>query len=579
MPLVSQNELSKSLNLDKYGPLGIHISKSLMNILRLKSLNQLYDRYHHLQGLEFVDAILKDLNIEVDISSYDIKRLPKRGPFIIVANHPLGAIDGLIMLKILLSYNRDAKILANFILKNIQPIADCVCAVNPFETRKQAHNSSTGLKQALAQLSAQKPLGLFPAGEVSMREAGFYGKINDKPWELGAIKLIKKAQVPVVPVYFHAQNSPLFYWLSAMNGHLRTASLPSEVIRSKGKTIKVRIGHPIAVSEQNEKSDIYQLGQFLRQKTYLLREPFQHKPKLRLKKRVSSFDGVIGLKSSQDQLIKIFEELKAHGALILSKGNQGVYFTQISAYPELKNELGRLREITFREVGEGTHKALDIDKYDDYYHHLILWDGKDNEIVGAYRMALGHLIYPHYGLKGFYLSELFTMKGQLPGFLNKSIEMGRAFIQKKYQNKPFPLFLLWQGIVAVARRYPEHKYLIGAASISSSYCFYSRSLMVEYLKTYQMDKELSGDIKPKKPFIYKLRVEDKKLLEVTDIKKIDKLIEEIEINGAKIPILIKKYLIHKAKILGFNEDKSFNNAIDVLMYLNIEDIDNEKLGI
>ncbi len=577
MALVSKEDLAKSLKLEKYGPLGIHIANSLLKALKIKDINELYDRYNHLSSLDFVNAILDDLGITLEISSTDMKRLPKSGPFVIVANHPLGAIDGLIMLKILLTHNPESKILANFILKKIEPIAHCVCAVNPFETRKDVFSSSAGIRQALTQISEGKPLGIFPAGEVSMRNFGFYGEVTDKVWEVSALKLIKKAHVPVVPIYFHAKNSNFFYWLSALNGHLRTATLPSEVVNAKNKKVIVRIGQPISIIEQEEIKDITIYGEYLRQKTYLLKEPFKNKKRIGVKKLFPIIEKAIStqtLVSAND----VFQKLKQEGTLLFCKGDYEIFFTKLDKYPELINELGRLRELTFRDVGEGTLKSLDIDVFDLHYHHLILWDTKNNEIVGAYRMALGSDVYKVYGKKGFYMTKLFKMKGEMKGILSQSIEMGRAFIQKSYQNKPFPLFILWQGIAAVAQKHPEHKYLIGAASISSSYSFYSRAMMVEYLKNHQLDKELAKFITPKVPFKYKLKKDDINI-KTSDIKKIDKLIEEIEPTGAKLPILIKKYLWHNAKVLGFNVDPAFNDAIDVLIYMKIEDIDRDKFGV
>jgi len=577
MPLVSSEDITKSLKLQKYGPFGVHIANALLNVLKIKNINELYDRYNHLNSLDFVNAILDDLGIVLEISPTDIKRLPRQGPFIAIANHPLGAIDGLIMLKLLLTYNPESKILANFILKKIEPITDCVCAVNPFEARKDVFSSSSGIRQALKQVAEGKPLGIFPAGEVSMRQSRFYGEIIDKPWELSALKLIKKANVPAVPIYFHAKNSNIFYFLSALNGQIRTASLPSEVVKAKNKKVVVRIGLPISLEEQAEYIDIKAYGNFLRSKTYLLKEPFKLQIKLDIKRFLPTLEQAI----STEPLAKvsdIFNQLEMNGSLLFCKGDYEIFFARLNSYPELINELGRLRELTFRDVGEGTSKSLDIDVFDFHYHHLLLWDKKNKQIVGAYRMALGNEVYSIYGKKGFYLTKLFKMKGEMKEVLSQSIEMGRAFIQKSYQNKPFPLFILWQGIAAVTQKYPEHKYLIGAASISSSYSFYSRAMMVEYLKNHQLDKELAPFITPKVPFKYKLKKDDINI-KTSDIKKIDKLIEEIEPTGAKLPILIKKYLWHNAKVLGFNVDPAFNDAIDVLIYMKIEDIDKEKFGV
>lgn len=570
-------EIVSTLKMEKYGRWGVQLSKQFMSWLRISDINAMYDRYMHLEGLDFVNAVLDHLNIEVSLTESDIKRIPKSGPFIVIANHPLGAIDGLIMLKMLLTYHPQSKLMANFLLKKIEPISDYICAVNPFETRKDTFSSSGGIRQALAHLQAGLPLGIFPAGEVSARMYKFVGPVYDKPWDMSAIKLIKKAQVPVVPVYFHARNSDTFYWMADIHANLRTARLPSEVINSKDKRIIVRVGHAISVEEQSKIQDADQYAEMLRAKTYLLKQSF-------LKPRSNPFVQYLPKKKMQDilpyqsvtEVQHNFEVLTNTEALLFNNGDYQVFFTSINMFPAIKTELGRLRELTFRAVGEGTNKALDLDKYDDYYHHLILWNYKEKEIAGAYRMALGADIYKKYGLKGFYTSELFHLTGSMHYILSHSIEMGRAFIVRSYQQRPMPLFILWKGIVAVTHRYPQYRYLIGAASISSSYCLYSRSLMVEYLKNNHLDDLISIDVAPKLSFKSVLKGSEKQMILNGDMKVIDKLIEEIEPEGLKVPVLIKKYLLHNAKMLGFNVDPAFNHAIDALMYIRIEDIDKEK---
>lgn len=577
MPIVTEQEIVSSLKMDKFGHWANHLGKQFMSWLRITDINHIYDQYKHLQGLDFVNAVLEHLNIEVIISENDMKKIPKQGPFIIIANHPLGAIDGLIMLKILLTYHPLSMIMANFLLKKINPIAEHICAVNPFETRKETFSSTAGLRQALTQLQNGLPLGIFPAGEVSARRHKFVGPIYDKAWDMSAIKLIKKAKVPVVPMYFHARNSDLFYWLADINDNLRTARLPSEVIKSRNKRINVRIGYPICESIQNEVQNIKDYGDLLRTKTYLLKlaykksmpnpfEPYFPKKKM---SEVLPYQSISDLENN-------ISYLQNTDALLLTKGDYQVLFTKINAFPSIKLELGRLRELTFRAVGEGTHKALDLDDFDEYYHHLILWNYKEKEIVGAYRMGLGSEIYKNLGLKGFYISELFHLTGGMHELMKNCIEMGRAFIVRSYQQKPLPLFILWKGIVEVTKRYPQYKFLIGAASISSHYCLYSRSLLVEYLKTHHLDTLLSMDVAPKLSFKTVLKSNDKLLVKENDMKLIDKLIEEIEPEGLKVPILIKKYLIHNAKMLGFNVDIKFNQAIDALMYIRIDDIDKTK---
>ena len=239
------------------------------------------------------------------------------------------------------------------------------------------------------------------------------------------------------------------------------------------------------------------------------------------------------------------------------------------------HELGRLREITFREVGEGTNESTDIDKFDKYYHHMFLWDEDAKKVAGAYRMGLGSEIYPKYGMDGFYLNELFRFEPELHDMMSKSIEMGRAFIVREYQQKPMPLFLLWKGIIHTTLRFPEHKFLLGGVSISNQFSEFSKSLMIEFMKSNFYDPYIAQYIHPKKAFKVKLKDADKDFVfneAESDLNKFDKIIDELEPGTLRLPVLIKKYIKQNARVVAFNVDPLFNDAVDGLMYIRISDI-------
>src|SRR5690606_31463156 len=240
---------------------------------RISHLNDIYNRNKHLKDVEFLNAILDEFQIKFEIPEEDFKRLPKEGAYITISNHPLGGIDGILLLKLMLEREPNFKIIANFLLHRIDPMKPYIMPVNPFENHRDAKSSVVGIKETLRHLSDGKPLGMFPAGEVSTYKDGQL--IVDKNWEEGAIKVIRKAQVPVVPIYFHAKNSRLFYFLSRINDTLRMAKLPSELFSQKDRVIKVRIGKPIPVSEQNEYKSIEEFTGFLRRKTYMLANAFE----------------------------------------------------------------------------------------------------------------------------------------------------------------------------------------------------------------------------------------------------------------------------------------------------------------
>ena len=575
MPLVTSKEIAQVIGLQKLGVLGTFIGWLLIKVLRISAINKIYKKNKDKTDLAFLNGVLDDCNIEFQIPEEDLKRIPKDGAFITVSNHPLGGIDGVLLLKLLIEKRADYKIIANFLLHRIEPLKPYIMPVNPFENRKDAKSSVAGIKSALLHLKEGKPLGIFPAGEVSTYKDG---KLKvDKPWEEGAVRLIKKAQVPVIPIYFHAKNSSLFYFLSKISDTLRTAKLPSEVISQDGKVIKVRIGKPISVADQKEYKDIPSFYEFIRKKTYMLANPFEKANKListesiKIKKPAKK----IAAQKNKDSFIKEINNLRDRDCRLLESKNYEVFFANAKEIPNVLHEIGRLREITFRGVGEGTNKALDLDKYDKYYYHLILWDNQAQCLAGAYRMGLGKEIYKKHGINGFYIQTLFRIEPELHQMMENTIEMGRAFIIDEYQQKPMPLFLLWKGIVHVTLRYPEYKYLMGGVSISNQFSDFSKSLMIEFMKSHYYDPYIAQYIYPKKEYKVKLKGDDKDFVfdaSKADMQKFDKIIDEIEPGALRIPVLIKKYVKQNARLVAFNVDPKFNNAVDGLMYIKVADI-------
>jgi putative hemolysin len=576
MGLVNAKEIAKAINVDKFGFIGTSIGWGLMKLLNITTLNKIYDRNKHLKDLEFINALLDEFEINFEIPEEDLKRIPKTGSFITISNHPLGGIDGVLLLKLLLEHRPDFKVIANFLLHRIEPLKPYVMPVNPFENHKDAKSSLLGIKAALTHLQEEHPLGIFPAGEVSTYRDGKL--LVDKPWEVGAMKIVKKANVPVVPIYFHAKNSKLFYHLAKMNDTFRTAKLPSELLTQKDRLIKVRIGNPISIEDQNEHESLEDFTEFLRKKTYMLANPFEKKklldniPKnLKIPKAPKKIAGAIPIAAMEAEI----ENLRKNDKRLLESKNYEVFLAQASSVPYILQEIGRLREITFREVGEGTNNSTDLDKFDSYYHHMFLWDNDAKKIAGAYRMGLGSMIFPRFGIDGFYLQDLFRFEPELYPMMSKSIEMGRAFIIKEYQLRPMPLFLLWKGIVHTTLRYPEHRYLIGGVSISNKFSEFSKSLMIEFMKSNYYDPYVAQYINPKKEYKVKLKDADKDFIfdeSEADLNKFDKIIDEVEPGSLRLPVLIKKYIKQNAKVVAFNVDPLFNNAVDGLMYIRIADL-------
>lgn len=577
MGLVTAKEVAKVIHADKYGFIGTFFGWLLMKVLNISTLNKIYNRNKHRQDLDFLNHILDEFQIRFEIPEEDLKRLPKDGAYITVSNHPLGGIDGILLLKLMLEQRQDFKIIANFLLHRIEPLKPYIMPVNPFEERKDVKSSLTGFKNSILHLREGHPLGIFPAGEVSTYRDGKL--VVDKPWEEAAMKLVQKAEVPVVPIYFHAKNSRLFYRLSKISDTLRTAKLPSELLTQKNRVIKVRIGKPISVADQKEHQSLEAFSEFIRRKTYILSNTFEDKSKI-----LENLSSTLKVQKPPQNIVtpvdsalmdKEVEALRQQNSRLLQSKNYEVFLAEAKDIPNLLREIGRLREITFREVGEGTNLAIDLDTFDTYYHHMFLWDDEQKLIAGAYRMGLGSKIYEAHGIDGFYLQDLFRFEPELYPMMSQSIEMGRAFIIKEYQQKPMPLFLLWKGIVHTTLRYPEHRFLIGGVSISNQFSNFSKSLMIEFMKSHYYDPYVAQYVRPKKEFKVKLKDADKEFVfdeTEADLNKFDKIIDEVEPGALRLPVLLKKYIKQNAKLVAFNVDPLFNNSVDGLMYIKIADL-------
>lgn len=589
MSLIPAQDIKKLLKLNKLGFFGNGITWMFMQYLGINKVNKIYDKLQNLPSKEFLDQLINELGAKYHVHEEDLKRIPETGPFIIVANHPLGALEGILLLKIVLAVRPDFKVLGNFLLHKIVPLKPVVVAVNPFETRRDAYDNKIGIIQAYKHLKEGGCLGVFPAGEVS-RYNSETKELQDREWIENGLKIIKNAKVPVIPVYFHAHNRKYFYQAHRIHPDLQTAFIPKEMVNPPKQIVQVRIGKPISVKQQNEFEDIKEYGNFLRKKVYMLKAFYDVKKNPFKNIRFLTVSGIMKsansnevkpiIEGTDNNLIKKeIEFLREMDTLLFQNNNYEIFFSKAHQIPNILREIGRLREITFREVGEGTNEPFDLDEFDQFYRHLFLWDNEKQVIVGAYRMGMGKEIFDKYGINGFYTSSLFEYDSELYSFFNTAIEMGRAFVINEYQQKPMPLFLLWRGIVHVCLKYSNHKYLIGGVSISNKFSKFSKSLMVEFMRSHYFDPFVAQFVHPKNEFKVKINEIDKDVFfdeAEDDLNKFDKLIDELE-PSLRLPVLIKKYFKQNARVIAFNVDPKFNDSIDGLMYIRIKDLPEETI--
>jgi len=581
MKIITTEEFAEATGLDKLHLPGL--APFLMELMKINQVNDLFAAAQPKQGIEFIDAILKDCGVEIEFDENELKNIPPNGSFIAIANHPYGGIEGLVLLKILLMARPDAKLMANFLLKKIPNLSNYFIAVNPFENIE--HSSSiSGLKNTLQLLADGAPIGIFPAGEVSTFKVNKQ-QVTDRLWHPVVGKIIAKAKVPVVPIYFHGNNGLLFNLLSLIHPTLRTARLPSELFNKQGHTIRLRIGKPINFEDIPDNNNGAKLLNFLRARTYALGTGLEEEKKL------LNPGNLFKIKKKQQEIVepidpavleKEIEQLRDEYT-VWSEKNYEVFIVPTPFIPNVIREIGRLREVTFREVGEGTNKATDLDEYDIYYHHLFIWDNEAKMVVGAYRIGLGDEIFYSLGKNGFYITELFKVKEQFTPVLKKSLELGRSWIRKEYQQKPLPLFLLWKGILKYLMDNPRYQYLIGPVSISNSFSRFSKSLIVDYINRNHFDHEMAQYVKPRKQFKVDFSSIDTDLLMSSEdtLKGLDNLISEVETRNMKVPVLLRQYIALNAKIISFNIDPKFADCLDGFLVLDLEKVPRdilEKLG-
>ena len=576
MKIITTKEFAKATKIDKLGVPGL--AALLMEMMKLNDINKVFSQNEHFNGLEFVDKILETIGVSIDFDEDDLKSIPKTGGFIAIANHPYGGIEGLALVKLLCTVRPEAKVMVNFILKKIPNLSEFFVAVNPFEN-VQHTSSISGLKATFDLLQSGTPIGIFPAGEVSTFSLDKQ-EITDRLWHPVVGKLIARAKLPVVPIYFHGNNGVLFNILSFIHPTLRTAKLPSEFLNKQGLKIKVRIGKPIHIEDISYRNNTNKLLDFLRARTYALGTGLDEEKKLfnpinlfKIKKKP---EPVIE-ETERSLIVAEIEDLESFR--VWQEKNYEVYITPTSMIPNILREIGRLREITFREVGEGTNKKIDLDNYDIYYHHLFIWDKDQQNIVGAYRIGKGDEILNTMGRRGFYLSELFKIKEPFYPLLRKGIELGRSWIRKEYQLKPLPLFLLWKGILKYLLDNPQYRYMFGPVSISNNFSKFSKSLIVDYITKNHFDYELAAYVKPKNKFKADLSAIDKNLLieSSESLKDLDSLISDIENSHIKIPVLLRQYMNLNAKIICFNIDPKFSDCLDGFLVVDMQNIPSEML--
>lgn len=562
------------LDLPLKRPLKTMVGKPLELMLGLPTLNRLYSQIGGREDADFLEDVLNLLGIRVDVPEADLANIPKTGPAVVVANHPFGAIEGVILLHALRKVRPDVRVMANYMLSMIPEMREHIISVDPFGTDKAAKRNVGPLKQSIRWARDGGLLAVFPAGEVSSFQFRKRA-VTDPEWSTTVGRIIRITKAPVVPVYFDGGNGPLFHILGLIHPRLRTMMLPRELLNKQKRNVRVAVGHAVQPKKIARFDSDEKLTQYLRLRTYVLGNRLEAPAAAPAPVPAASGDMEPVAESCGPDMLAREIESQPEKNVLLDQGDYTIVCARGRYLPAVLPEIGRLREISFREVGEGTGTARDLDRFDDYYHHLVLWHKTNREIVGAYRLGRADVIADGFGPTGLYTNTLFDYDERFLNRISPALELGRAFVVAKYRKSYNPLLLLWKGIAAFVCRERKYRLLFGPVSISNDYNPYSKLMMMRFLRAHHAPEGgLHKLIRPKTP--PRLKAKDpgglgfKTINTVCpDIDDVASAISDIETDGKGIPVLLKQYLKLGGTVLTFNLDPDFGNAIDGLMLVDL----------
>lgn len=522
----------------------------LKKLLHEEEFRQFAADHRHLKGLDMVEQVLEHLDILCTLPAHDLEQIPAHGPLIVMANHPTGTLDGLALLYAVSRVRRDVKVVTNRMLTHLEPLSSLFIPVDNIGGRT-AKSSFTLMEQHLQHAGV---LIFFPAGEVSRpTRTG----IRDKKWHPGFIKLAGKFRAPLLPVNIHARNSLLFYASTLLAPNLSMLLLMQQMFRRRHSRLPVKIGQQIGWSHWFSPTlSPREMAEQCRQHV------------LRLGKGLPGIFKTESAIARPEDRATLKRELAQAESLGTTADGKTIYLWQRNGQEEapILRELGRLREIAFRAVGEGSGKRRDTDSFDDDYLHLILWDDEDLEIVGAYRFIPTAMREP----EALYSYSLFHYDDKMRDILEHGIELGRSFIQPRYWGRR-GLDYLWSGIGAYLARYPHYRYLFGPVSISGGLPPAARDLLVAFYRLwFPAMHPLAASRRPYPASLPEVLAQFGGEDYVEDLTRLKSLLGNL---GCGIPPLYKQYseLCEPGGVqfIDFGSDPAFNNCVDGLVLVDL----------
>jgi len=539
-------------------------------LIPLRQVHELYERVRRSPEGFVLEGLLAEMDVELEIPAADLERIPKKGPVVVVSNHPYGMLDGAALATLLTRVRPDVKVLTNFLLGGVPELERHCIFVDPMQTQHSQARNRRGLRQALAWLAGGGMLAIFPAGEVSHWQMA-QAEVTDPRWSDVAARLVDKTGAAALPVYFCGGNSLAFQVVGLIHPRLRTLLLLEEFLRQAGKKVAVRVGKAIPADAVASLRSEREAIEYLRWRTYLLGQ--RGRQQLRLPDAVRSLwrrqrPAPIAPALPKELLASDAGALPAERCLA-GNGEFAVFAAQAAEIPHLMEEIGRLREVTFRQAGEGSGRCSDLDRFDRYYWHIFLWNRAQEELVGAYRGANTAEVLSQEGLKGLYTSTLFRYDERFFATIGPALELGRSFVRPEYQRQYAPLLLLWKGIGRFIISHAKTPVLFGAVSISNTYNRVSRELIYSFFESRRQGDALAELVEPRRPFRPRRQRRPTVTRALRDLEELSEPISDVEIDGKGLPILLKQYAKIGGRLLGFNLDRKFSHALDGLVMVDL----------
>ena len=546
--------------------------------IRVDKVRELYRRVQLSPEGFGLENLLSAMRVELRVDAADAARIPATGPVVVVANHPFGMLDGAMLAVLLTRVRPDVKVMTNYLLRDVPELARHCIFVDPFESDHNVRHdridtNRRAVRQALAWLEGGGMLAIFPAGEVSQWQFP-QGQIADPIWNDTAVRLVRHTGAAVLPVYFCGRNSVGFHLFGMIHPRLRTAFLLQEFLHQEGRAVEVRVGSEIPGGSVADIADDCEAIEYLRWRTYLLARRSRPEKSWSLAVRAKISETVQEPVASAEPGEVLASELKLlpQDRCLVENSDLAVYLAKANETPRMLRELGRLREVTFRLAGEGTGKPRDLDHFDRYYWHVLLWSKTKQELVGAYRAGDTAKILAEHGLNELYTSTLFRYDVRVFEKIGPALELGRSFVRAEYQRQYAPLLLLWKGIARLLTTHADTPVLFGAVSISNDYSKASREMIYRFFEARMQDDELAGMIEPRRPFRPTgLRPWDCRAMchALRDLEDLSQPIIDVERDGKGLPILLRQYAKVGGKLLGFNIDRKFSNVLDGLVVVDL----------